>query len=128
MLRLIISEATKALKTFASSANSALTGAVTTNIFLSLFLGVSMKKMWMMITTLQIIVHLPMLKILLPANTIMCFKTIVDISNMNIIPKAWINAALGVFISNSGSDEEVKGNFKQMDIFWNLYLLLFFQS
>ncbi|CDW74924.1 UNKNOWN [Stylonychia lemnae] len=91
---LIIQAATKALVALASTASSAVTGAITSNIFLSLVMGLSLKKLWMLIQTLQIIVHLPLLSITLPANAALCFKSIVDISNMNIIPKEYIQAVL----------------------------------
>jgi hypothetical protein len=93
----------------ATSASSAITGAITTNIFLSVILGVSMKKLWMMITTLQIIVNQPLLKVYLPANAILCFKAIVDISNINIIPKEYIDMIMGFISSDKGDDTE--GNF-----------------
>ena len=62
-------------------------------------MGVSLKKLWMMITTLQIMVHMPMLAIYFPPNAVLCFASIVDISNMNIVPKEWIDAIKGVFVS-----------------------------
>ncbi|CDW83854.1 UNKNOWN [Stylonychia lemnae] len=111
----IIHEVPPQLPNNASTASSAITGAVTTNIFLSLVMGLSLKKLWMLIQTLQIIVHLPLLQIPLPSNTILCFKSIVDISNMNVIPKEYIKTVVSAFVSDSSSN--VKENFRQMDIF-----------
>jgi hypothetical protein len=96
-------------------ASSALTGAISTNIFLSVLLGVSMKKLWMMITTLQIMTHLPLLAIYIPPNAVLCFASIVDISNMNIIPKHYTDAILSVFVDDS--EDKPEGNFQTMDIF-----------
>lgn len=95
----------------ADSAGSALTGAITSNIFLSVIMGVSIKKIWLMITTLQVIVHMPLLTIFMPANAVMCFAAIVDISNMNIIPKDIMSAILSIFGSEKEEDEKPSGNF-----------------
>jgi hypothetical protein len=75
------------LQTLSESSGTALTAIISGNIFLSFILGVSMKKLWMMITTLQIMTHLPLLEIYIPPNAVLCFSSIVDISNMNIIPE-----------------------------------------
>lgn len=42
----------------------------------------------------------------------MCFTSIVDVANMNIIPKAYIDMIINVFVSDD-SDESAKpeGNF-----------------
>lgn len=85
----------------ATGASSAMTGAITTNIFLAVVLGVSLKKLWMLITTLQILVHMPLLEIYLPPNALLCFQSIVDISNMNIIPKEYMDKILGLFSDSS---------------------------
>lgn len=62
LCRIIVNiAATQALATMAGGAGSALTGAISTNIFLSVILGMSMKKLWLMITTLQIMTNLPLL-------------------------------------------------------------------
>lgn len=55
-------------------------------------------------------VHMPLLSIFIPANAVMCFSSIVDISNMNIVPKAYLDAILKVIV---GEDESSKpeGNF-----------------
>ncbi|CDW74457.1 UNKNOWN [Stylonychia lemnae] len=109
--------ATKALQALAVTASTALTGAIGSNIFLSLVLGLSLKKLWMLIQTLQIIVHLPLLQIPLPSNVIFCFSSIIDISNMNIIPKKYIKDILGVFMKDQKNG--IQENFKVMDIFVN---------
>ena len=97
-------------------ANSALTGAISTNIFLSVLFGVSMKRLWMMITTLQLLTHLPLLEIYLPPNAVMCFAAIVDISNMNIIPKEYLDPVVKIFTGssygeNNENEDKPKGNF-----------------
>ena len=78
--------ATKVLGKVANLANGALIGAIAINVFLAVGLGVSTKKLWMMIGTLQIISHYPLLTIGLPANALLCFQALVGVANMNILP------------------------------------------
>jgi hypothetical protein len=85
-------------KTF-SLIDSSLTSGVVANIFIAVALGASMKRMWSLLNTLQIITHIPMLGFGLPSNLEICLKTIVSISSMNIIPKAWVNYLLSIIIS-----------------------------
>ena len=86
------------------------------NIFLAVALGISTKKLWMMIGTLQIIAHFPLLRISFPSNALMCFKAIVEVANMNIVPKSATNKVLSL-VSHDSSPSSIKGNFKMMDIF-----------
>jgi hypothetical protein len=71
-------------------ASTALSGAVSTNLLLSIVAGVSMKKLWTMISSLQIIVHYPMLKIAMPANLLKMLNAIVEIVNLGLVPKKYI--------------------------------------
>ena len=105
-----LTAAIKSLIKITSTASAALTGAISINFFLSLFLGVSLKRLWMMISTLQIIVHLPLLSIYIPANTVLCFSTIVDISNLNIIPQKYMDDVMGLF-ANTSAGNSTTGNF-----------------
>eukprot|EP00347_Sterkiella_histriomuscorum_P008911 403343271 len=117
--------ATRALQALAAGASSAITGAISTNILLSLVMGLSLKKLWMLIQTLQIIVHLPLLQIPLPSNVLLAMKAIIDVSNLNIIPKEYINKVLSfVTPETNGTTKE---NFKQMDIFQNKIKLFLMQ-
>eukprot|EP00347_Sterkiella_histriomuscorum_P010505 403376025 len=90
--------ATKALNTMTESTSTAMTGIVTINVILSLVMGLSLKKLWLLIQTLQVIVHLPLLQVPLPSNVISAYKNIIDVSNLNIIPKEYIKKILSVFI------------------------------
>jgi len=80
----------KALESSASAASFALTSALSSNFILSLVLGISMKKIWTMISSLQIIVHYPMLKIPLPSNILLMLNSIVEIVNLSLVPKEYI--------------------------------------
>lgn len=96
-------------------ASGTLVSTITLNIVLAIVLGVSLKRLWTMINTLQIIAHFPMLKINFPSNALLCFKSIIDIANMNIIPKAYIKAVLATVVTDSS--DNVRESFNQMDIF-----------
>jgi hypothetical protein len=61
-------------------------GALISNMFLSVFLGVAMKRIWTLINTLQILVMLPNLSVSYPSNFLICLKTLFDISNVKLIP------------------------------------------
>jgi hypothetical protein len=61
--------------------------------------GLSMKKLWTMISSLQIIVHYPMLKIPMPANLYKLLNAIVDIVNLGLVPKKYIKEFLGKFVN-----------------------------
>lgn len=75
------------LEKSAEVASYAVTGAISSNMILTVVLGVSMKKVWMMISSLQIIVHYPMLKIPLPANFVRILESCIDIVNLGLVPK-----------------------------------------
>ena len=64
-----------------------MTGAVSTNLILSLFLGVSLKKVWMLMNTLQILVNIPLMSVTLPSNVIYMFQTLIELTKFNFIPK-----------------------------------------
>ena len=105
----------KALDKAATAASGTLIATISINIVLAIVLGVSMKKLWTMINTIQIITHYPMQSISYPSNALLCFKSIVDVANMNVIPKAYIKKVLSSFLVDSS--DGVKESFKQMDIF-----------
>lgn len=101
-----------ALEKSAQATSLVVTGALSSNIILAVFAGVSMKKLWMMISSLQIIVHYPMLKIPLPANFVNIMSSVVEIVNLGLVPKKYIKEFLSRFVS--ASSDNVEGNFKQM--------------
>ncbi|CDW85576.1 UNKNOWN [Stylonychia lemnae] len=98
-------------------ANTLIVGSIGLNFFLQMFLGMSMKKLWRLISTLQILVHLPMLSIPLPSNVVMVYTSLVDTSTLQLIPNAKIKQYLGGLMT-SGTNQ-VKSQFQQMDIFQN---------
>ncbi len=49
-----------------------------------------MKKLWTMISSLQIVVHYPLLKIPIPPNFLKILTAIIEIVNMGLLPKKYI--------------------------------------
>jgi hypothetical protein len=67
-----------------------LVAAVSANLVLGIFAGLSMKRLWMMISAMQIISHYPMLKVPLPANFLYFLRAIIEISNLGLLPKKYV--------------------------------------
>ena len=71
-----------------------------------------MKKLWALISTLQILVHYPLLNLPMQANVVMVLKGIQDISNLNIIPKDKIKALINSIVRDTS--QTVEGSFGDM--------------
>eukprot|EP00347_Sterkiella_histriomuscorum_P011023 403374043 len=63
------------LSKFASAASTALTGSFTMNLIMSIFLGFSLKNLWMLMNTLQIIVFIPFYQLSLPSAFVVLCQT-----------------------------------------------------
>ena len=63
-------------KTFAMLDNT-LSSGVAVNVVLAVVLGGSMKRMWALINTLQILTHISLLAFVLPTNLSVCLSLIV---------------------------------------------------
>jgi hypothetical protein len=48
--------------------------------------------LWGMINVIQIIVHMPLLNVNFPENTMYFYSLIIDISSFNLIPDSWMSA------------------------------------
>ena len=88
--------ATKILAQAVELASGATIGAIVISVFLSVALGISTKKLWMMIGTLQIIAHFPLLRIQFPSNALLCFQALIEVANLNILPKEASNKVLSI--------------------------------
>ena len=73
------------------------------NLFLVLVLGASMKRLWSLLNTLQILTHLPMLAFVFPTNLKVCLDIIRQVSNLNIIPKEWVTKFMTIIMSQVNS-------------------------
>jgi hypothetical protein len=82
-------------------------GALMSNFFLSMFLGIAMKRIWTLINTLQILVMLPKLSVSYPTNLQLLLQNLYDISNVKIIPDNFSQKVLlFIGISSSQSDSD----------------------
>jgi hypothetical protein len=59
-------------------------------MFLAILAGLSMKKLWQMISSLQIMVHYPLLRIPIAPNLLKILNSVVEIVNMGLIPKQYV--------------------------------------
>ena len=60
--------------------------------------------LWGMINVMQLIVHMPMLKVSFPQNAVLFYSFIIDISNFDIIPTASIKEKIFSFSSEKEAD------------------------
>jgi len=101
-VQLILSNLFKAVKSESdySRVTQAILGLLVSNLFLSVALGVAMKRVWTLINTLQILTHVPLLELPLtfPHNAKMFMKALYDISNVKLISKSQIIRWIGVFL------------------------------
>ena len=63
-----------------------ITSGLFANLFLVVALGASMKHMRSLLNTLQIFTHVTLLAVSLPSNVGICLRTIVDTSNVQVVP------------------------------------------
>ena len=74
------------LKSTVKAANTAITSSISMNLFMAIALGFSLKYMWMLMNTLQVMVNVGLLSSSLPSNLLLLLQTLVNVSNFNIIP------------------------------------------
>jgi hypothetical protein len=74
--------------------DTSMTSGLIANLFLAVALGASMNRMWSLLNTLQIVTHVTLLATMLPSNIGICLTTIVEISNLQVVPKAWVDKIL----------------------------------
>ena len=56
------------------------------HFFLNLFLGISLSHLWVLINTEQIIIMLPLFKIIMPSNLALVFYILMRIAAIDVIP------------------------------------------
>jgi hypothetical protein len=101
---------------------SSLTGSVAGNIVLAGVLGLAMKQIFALINTLQLLTQIPLLAVLIPANVETCLQGLMDVSNLNIIPKSVINKVLE-WVGIKAKDEDVQAK-KKTGLMDNIVYLL----
>jgi hypothetical protein len=71
-----------------------MTSGLFANLFLAVAVGASMKRMWSLLNTLQILTHVTLLAVTVPSNVVICLRKIVEISNVQVVPKAWVEKVI----------------------------------
>jgi hypothetical protein len=82
------------LERFFKILDTLITSGLFANIFLVVALGASMNRVWSMLNTIQIVSHVTLLAVSLPSNVGICLSSIVDTSNVQLVPKAWVDMVL----------------------------------
>ena len=82
------------LERFFKILDTLITSGLFANIFLAVALGASMNRVWSMLNAIQIVSHVTLLAVSLPSNVGICLSSIVDTSNVQLVPKAWVDTVL----------------------------------
>ena len=96
-------------------ATTSLMGFAIGNLALQIFLKISLKLFWKMMAILQIIVNLPLLNIPIPANVVIMFKSMIAISQFEIMGKDFIRQHLFSWLDDT--NQVISARFVQNDIF-----------
>ncbi len=99
----------------ARMASYGLLGAALLNFILSLIMGVSMKFLWNLFATIQIIIHMAFINMPVPSHVIMCFSELIGIANLNMIPRDQIKLVLDNFVVSEMIEQ--KNQIMTLDIF-----------
>lgn len=73
-------------------------GIALLNFILSLVMGVSMKLLWNLFATMQIITHMSLINMPVPSHVILCNQALIDIANLNMIPKEELKTIFNKFV------------------------------
>lgn len=124
---------------FISALGAAIKTLLTTlfllSIFLNIMLGGSMTRFITMLRTLQIMMHLPMLKIIVPGCVIYLFKNIIPITQWDIFEDSLLDTRQ--WLPNKEKGDPILGQMKQLgyktynavdnlgsiSIFWMFYFI-----
>jgi hypothetical protein len=91
-----MSPAIVAMEKVGDTASNSMNVMLYGNLGLQVFMSVSMQLLWGMVNTLQVVIHMNMLSVIMPANVQYFFSFIVNIVNFKIIPtKDIINKIMG---------------------------------
>ncbi|CDW72009.1 UNKNOWN [Stylonychia lemnae] len=101
-----------------SKVGTSMAASFSTNIALSVFLGVSLKNLWTLMNTLQIFIYYPLLEIGLQSNVIMMITQLKDVVNLNFIPKDFLSDIFGNIYDDIDADPVLQ----TIDIFQNFQL------
>jgi hypothetical protein len=111
-----------------SVASSSMNYMLYGNLGLQIFMSVSMQLLWGMVNTFQLVIHMNMLSVMIPANVQFFLSFVVNIVNFKILPtKDIINSLLGIKDKMKKSDvppEFQQTGYESSNMAQNLGLLL----
>ncbi len=91
------------LKSIGKIASATLLASFSLNLALAFTFGISLKYLWNLMNTFQLVVALPLLSIVYPANYVLLCQTLTNIANLNVIPKDDIKKVTGFLIPSSSN-------------------------
>eukprot|EP00347_Sterkiella_histriomuscorum_P009028 403342805 len=110
---IFIQALSKQLKESGENAVAALKVFVYSSMALNIAMSASLQMLWGMINTVQMIVHMPLINIDFPANTMLFYSLLFEISNFQLVPSDDINTQIFDF----SETEDTQQNFQLLDIF-----------
>jgi len=123
-----VTAAIQTMEKAGNAASSSMNYMLYGNLGLQVFMSVSMQLLWGMVNTLQLVIHMNMLSVMMPANVQFFFSFIVNIVNFKIIPtKDIINKIVGAKDKLKESDvspEFQQTGYESTNLMQNLGLLL----
>jgi hypothetical protein len=82
--------------------------------------------LWGMINVMQLIVHMPLLKVAFPENAVLFYSFIIDISNFDIIPTEKILKLLFSFSASESEEQYKRLGYDSQNIVENLGSMFLF--
>ena len=105
--------------------DTSMTSGLFANLFLAVALGASMKRMWSLLNTLQIVTHITLLAITLPSNVGICLRTIVEVSNVQVVPKTWVDKVVLTVRSWTSELNEAASGYEEGSFMDNIGQVIF---
>ena len=98
-------------------------GALGLNVLLLAFFGLGFRRLWFVISTLQLICHLPLMNVMYPAHVIQYCSFLIDITSLGFLPMKFIKSNSQSFVESQAN--RVYENFRQLEYDTNEVLLNF---
>lgn len=80
----------EALDSIGSSASSFLFAGTMATLVMNIFMAISIRLVWKMLGAIQLIVHMPLLNISLPANATYVYNAMMDLVNFKLLDVSYL--------------------------------------
>eukprot|EP00347_Sterkiella_histriomuscorum_P013970 403362661 len=121
-------EAQQTIQSIVESIKASMSSVFGSSMIVNIFLSQGMQQMWGMIEGFQLMTHLPMMSIVIPANTQNLFSLLNDIASFNLIPTEDLTNSLFHFDEESEkayNDSFEFMGYENMNMIQNLGLLFY---